>query len=72
MNDIYESHIERHSSCLLLNTYIKAENQLVKTSVCVSLEVDAFLLCDWLRHVPPGVLQDVGVTSSVSPSVFFH
>lgn len=36
MNDIYKSHMERHSSCLLLNTYIKAENQLVKRSVCVS------------------------------------
>ena len=36
MNDIYKSHMERHSSCLLLNTYIKAANQLVKRSVCVS------------------------------------
>ena len=69
MNDIYKSHMERHSSCLLLNTYIKAENQLVKRSVCLR-EVAAVLLCDGLRDVPTGVLQDVRVTLSASPSVF--
>lgn len=52
----------------ITNTYIK-ENQLVKTSVCACLpwRVAAFLLCDGLQDMPPGVLRGWCVTLSVSP-----